>query len=78
MLPTVAGDLATIVALEDRLTARTNAGEDEPTGNPTNVPSISTYVAGIVGQLAPSQWSQSVIDRLLTFKVGMTLQCEQK
>ena len=48
-----AGDLATMFVLEDRVTARTNSGENEPEGNPNNTPSASSVAGSIVETLAP-------------------------
>ena len=56
--------------LEDRVTARTNSGENEPEGNPNNTPEASTVVAGIVGKTAPSEWGQNITDQILALKVG--------
>ena len=56
--------------LEDRVTARTNSGENEPEGNPNNIPEVSSIVGGIVGNTAPSEWGQNVTDAVLELKVG--------
>lgn len=66
-----AGDLATMFVLEDRVTARTNSGDDEPEGNPNNIPDVDSIVAGIVGDIAPSEWGQNVTDQILELKVGV-------
>ncbi|KAL3138688.1 hypothetical protein ABBQ32_006443 [Trebouxia sp. C0010 RCD-2024] len=62
------GDLATMFVLEDRVTARTNSGDDEPEGNPNNIPDVDSIVAGIVGDIAPSEWGQNVTDQILELK----------
>lgn len=64
-----AGDLATMFVLEDRVTARTNSGENEPEGNPNNTPEASTVVGSIVGTTPPSQWDQNITDQILELKV---------
>ena len=64
------GDLATMFVLEDRVTARTNSGENEPEGNPNNTPEASTVVGSIVGKTPPSQWGQNITDQILKLKVG--------
>lgn len=55
--------------LEDRVTARTNSGENEPEGNPNNTPEASTVVGSIVGTTPPSQWDQNITDQILELKV---------
>ena len=55
--------------LEDRVTARTNSGENEPEGNPNNTPEASTVVASIVGNFTPSEWGQNITDQILELKV---------
>lgn len=55
--------------LEDRVTARTNSGQNEPEGNPNDIPDVDSVVAGIVGSVPPSEWGQNVTDQLLELKV---------
>ncbi|KAL3138687.1 hypothetical protein ABBQ32_006442 [Trebouxia sp. C0010 RCD-2024] len=62
------GDLATMFVLEDRVTARTNSGQNEPEGNPNDIPDVDSVVAGIVGSVPPSEWGQNVTDQLLELK----------
>ena len=64
------GDLATMFVLEDRVTARTNSGENEPEGNPNNTPEASTVVGSIVGKTPPSEWGRNITDQILELKVG--------
>ena len=52
------------------MTARTNSGDDEPEGNPNNIPDVDSIVADIVGDIAPSEWGQNVTDQILELKVG--------
>lgn len=67
-----AGDLATMFVLEDRVTARTNSGDDEPEGNPNNIPDAEAVVASIVGNFTPSEWGQNITDQILELKVGIS------
>ena len=60
--------------LEDRVTARTNSGQNEPEGNPNNIPDVDSIVAGIVGSTPPSEWGKNVTDQLLELKVSF---CEK-
>jgi phosphodiesterase/alkaline phosphatase D-like protein len=62
------GDLATMFVLEDRVTARTNAGNDGPAGDPNNVPSASTVIARIVNNTAPANWGTNITDQILAYK----------
>lgn len=57
--------------LEDRVTARTNSGEDGPDGDPNNTPSASTVAARIINGTAPSTWGTNVTDQILALKVSI-------
>lgn len=59
-----------MLVLEDRVTARTNAGENEPEGNPNNTPDAYSVMGDIVGESAPSTWGQNITDQVLALKVG--------
>ena len=60
--------------LEDRVTARTNSGENEPEGDPNNLPDASEVMSTIVGSVAPSAWDKNVTDNILGLKVGINSQ----
>lgn len=62
------GDLATLFMLEDRVTARTNSGQDGPEGDPNNTPDADTVAAGIVGATPPSKWGSSIRKQILQLK----------
>ena len=59
--------------LEDRVTARTNSGDNEPEGDPNNIPDAPEIVASIVGNFTPSEWGQNITDQILELKVSMCL-----
>ena len=44
----LAGDLATLFMLEDRVSARTDAGQDCLDGSPTCIPYSPTYLAQVL------------------------------
>lgn len=69
----IAGDLATMFVLEDRVTARTNSGDDAPEGDPNNIPDAEAVVASIVGNFTPSEWGQNITDQILELKVSTLL-----
>lgn len=52
-----AGNLATLFMLEDRTSARTNAGEDTNEFNPETIPSSAKYAERFVGNLTVDSWS---------------------
>lgn len=56
--------------LEDRVTARTNSGENEPEGNPNNTPEAATVLASLLGRTPPSEWGQNITDQILELKVS--------
>lgn len=68
------GDLATMFVLEDRVTARTNSGDNEPEGDPNNIPDAEAVAASIVGNFTPSEWGQNITDQILELKVSTPMQ----
>lgn len=57
--------------LEDRVTARTNSGDNQPKGDPNNIPDATAIVGSIVGNFTPSEWGQNITDQILELKVGI-------
>lgn len=53
----VAGDLATVFMLEDRVSARTNAGGDSNEFNPGTAPDSATIAQGLVGNVSIADWA---------------------
>ena len=67
-VPIVAGDLATLFMLEDRTSARTNAGEDSNEFDPATIPSSSDFANSLVGNLTIDSWANggnSTVDQQL-------------
>ena len=67
------GDLATMIVIEDRVTARTNSGDNEPEGDPNNIPNAQAVAASIVGNFTPSEWGQNITDQILELKVSISV-----
>lgn len=51
------GDLATVFMLEDRVSARTNAGGDSNEFDPASSADSTTIATSIVGSVPPSNWT---------------------
>lgn len=54
-----AGDLATVFMLEDRVSARTNAGGDSNEFDPGTAPDSGTIAQNLVGNVSVSNWASN-------------------
>ena len=52
-----AGDLATVFMLEDRVSARTNAGGDSNEFDPASAPDSGAIATALVGNVSVSNWA---------------------
>ena len=58
-MPACLGDLATMFMLEDRVSARTNAGGDSNEFDPATAPDSTDMATALVGNVSVANWANN-------------------